>query len=69
MNDLPILAKCTRCGRGFLTLPAEWPAFDAYGRADGYRAGDPVCGGEMKLTPEGVLIDTERSTRRRRAWQ
>lgn len=53
MAELTILAKCTRCGRGFVTLPKTLPAFDQYGRADGYRAGDPVCGGKIELTTEG----------------
>lgn len=59
MTRLSILAKCAKCGRGFVTVPAKLPAFDQFGPADRhYRAGDdiPVCGGRIELTHEGTKL-------------
>jgi rRNA maturation protein Nop10 len=58
MRELAILAKCRKCGRGFVTLPKKLPAFDPFGPADQhYRVGDniPVCGGRIELTHEGSV--------------
>lgn len=53
MADLPIVARCTKCGRGFVSMPRQRPAFDKYGVvANPLRArGEPLryveCGGEI----------------------
>lgn len=54
---LPILAKCKKCGRGFVTLPTKLPAFDPFGPANQhFRRNDyiPECGGRVELTEEGT---------------
>lgn len=53
LNDvgggLPILARCKKCGRGFVTEPQEYPAFDPY-LPPGTRRLDTEepCGGEIE---------------------
>jgi len=29
-RPMPVVARCTKCGREFVTLPKEWPAYDPY---------------------------------------
>jgi hypothetical protein len=56
MSELPILAKCIACGRGFVSLPSILPATDPFGPENvRYRKGDTVnpCGGEIELTDAG----------------
>jgi hypothetical protein len=55
---LPILAKCQRCGRGFVSLPREHVIFDPFSPALGSRVEprrDGTCGGRIELTAEGRL--------------
>ena len=42
---LPIVAICTKCGRGFVTLPKEWPACDPYSPLG---STGRVCGGALE---------------------
>lgn len=59
MANLPILATCLKCGRGFLTVPKKLPAYDQYGPAnEKFKFGEriPVCGGRIELTHEGTRL-------------
>lgn len=49
---MPVICRCEKCGREFVTLPKTWPATDSYPPADvHYRAKDlptnDVCGGQL----------------------
>lgn len=55
-DPLPTLAVCKKCGRGFVTIPRTFPAFDVFAPATRpYAKGEerPECGGEIELTDAG----------------
>lgn len=54
------VARCTKCGRLFVTLPLKWPAFDVFFPQDTPRreldTAQP-CGGEIALIKAESKID------------
>lgn len=60
MNEV---ARCTKCGRGFVTMPRAWPAFDPFLPIGTPRQlcteGTPICGGAIVRVPDGVSANTK----------
>ena len=48
---MPVLGRCTQCGREFTILPDRKPWVDAYAPDDGPSLAE--CGGEIELTEVG----------------
>lgn len=45
MACMPVVARCTKCGREFLTLPKKWPACDPYSPLG---STGRICGGAIE---------------------
>lgn len=75
MSFFPVIARCKKCGRGFVTIGTDPSMRDAYGdpnwrhpRRSGTARADewPACGGDIELIEEGECMQEEVKTFSRR---
>jgi hypothetical protein len=57
--SLPIIARCEKCGRGFVWLPKQFDGIDHYPlqrvrMPRGPDAPRPECGGRVRMVGEGA---------------